>query len=95
MARGSSFNDYLLEDLSDFYCAKQYLVESVNNNDEEFLIDAIRTIVKAQGPTQISKIAGGNKQGWAELKNPRFSTISSFLKAFGLKVGVYDIGETA
>ena len=95
MARGSSFNDYLLEDLSDFDSAKQYLIESVNSNDEEFLVEAIKTIVKAQGPTQISKIAGGNKQRWAELKNPTYTTISSFLKAFGLKVGVYDIGETA
>ena len=95
MAEGESFNNYLLRELSNYENAKLFLIESVNDRDEEFLIKAIKLIIKAQGPTKISKLAGGNKQRWADLKNPTYSTISSFLKAFGLKMGVYEVDEIA
>ena len=84
------FKDSLIEDLKDFEAAKAYLLCAVEEDDESFLLDSIRLIIKAWGPTKISEMAGGSKQKWDQLKNPTFQTVSEFLAAFDLKLGAVE-----
>lgn len=84
------FEKSLLDDLKDLNEAKLYLLNAVEEEDEEFLLDAMKLIIKAHGPTKISEMAGGDKQKWSALKNPTYSTINQFLNAFGLKLGAIE-----
>lgn len=84
------FEDALVEDLKDFDEARAYLLNAVEDEDEEFLLDAIKLIVQAYGPTKIAEMAGGSKQKWDMLNNPTYTTINQFLGAFNLKLGAID-----
>ena len=85
-----SFEEDLIESLKDFEEAKHYLLTAVNDDDPDFLIDAVQLVIQAWGPTKISQLVGGSKQKWASLENPTFITLSHFLQAFELKLGAFD-----
>lgn len=89
------FKDSLIEDLKEFDAAKAYLLCAVEEDDEDFLLEAMRLIVKAWGPSKISEMAGGSRQKWDQLKNPTFQTVSDFLAAFELKLGAVERPESA
>ncbi|MCB0342000.1 MAG: hypothetical protein H6626_06805 [Pseudobdellovibrionaceae bacterium] len=89
------FKDALVEDLKDYEAAKAFLLCSVEEDDDEFLLDAIRLIVEAWGPSKISEMAGGSRQKWDQIKNPTYQTVCSFLAAFGLKLGAVESSKSA
>lgn len=85
-----TFEEVLIEDLKKYEDAKAYLLCSVEENDEDLLIDSMRLIIKAWGPTEIARLAGGSKQKWSQLKNPTYQTVSDFLNGFGLTLGAFE-----
>ncbi|MCB0407982.1 MAG: hypothetical protein KDD34_07255 [Bdellovibrionales bacterium] len=89
------FKDVLIEDLKEFEAAKAYLLCAVEEEDDDFLLEAIRLIVKAWGPTKISEMAGGSRQKWNQLKNPTYQTVSDFLAAFELRLGAFEKSQSA
>lgn len=95
MMKYRKFKDALIEDLKDFEAAKAYLLCVVEEDDEDFLLDAMRLIIKAWGPSKISEMAGGSRQKWDQLKNPTYQTVSDFLAAFELRLGAFEKPESA
>ena len=89
----SSFREYLIERLKAPGNAKAYLIEAIEDGDQELLLDTIQLIIQALGPTKISELAGGSKQRWAALKNPTYKTITQFLAAFNLKLSVKEMKD--
>lgn len=88
-----NFEKSLIEELKNFDEAKAYLLNAVEEDDEEFLLDAMQLIVKAFGPTEFAKMAGGSKQLWSSLRNPTYSTMVKFLKTFNLKLAPQEIDK--
>ena len=84
------FNDVLIEELKDFDLAKEYLLCAVEEDDEQFLLEAMRIIITSWGATKITQMAGGSKQKWSQLKNPTYQTVCDFLSAFNLKLGAVE-----
>lgn len=91
----TKFEDYLIDSLKNYEDAKAYLICSVEENDEALLIDSMNLIIKAWGPTEIARIAGGSKQKWNQLKNPTYQTVSDFLNGFGLTLGAFEKKSSA
>ena len=80
------FKEDLVEQLQNFEEAQAYLISAVDEEDEDFLLDAINLVTEAWSPAKISQLAGGSKLQWASIKNPAYSTIKDFLSVFGLKI---------
>jgi probable addiction module antidote protein len=92
MARGSKFRDDLEKKLQNPKFAANYLASAIEENDDAFLSEALATVVKVHGPSQISEEAGISRQALHKMLstsgNPSFKNISKLLEALGLELTV-------
>jgi probable addiction module antidote protein len=70
----------------------EYLTIVLEENDPAALADALGTVARARGMTEIAKASGITREAlYKALRpgaNPRFETISKVLGAFGLRLEV-------
>jgi probable addiction module antidote protein len=89
-----SHNDFMLRELRrDPEFAAGYLKAALEDNDDpRVLLIALRRLAQARGVAKVAKAAGIERESlYRALSvngNPRFSTISAVMKAFGVKLTV-------
>jgi probable addiction module antidote protein len=85
------FQDLLLERLADAEVAKHYLNEALEESQESFL-KALKTVAQARQMAKVAKEAGVQREtlyrSLLEGGNPTLDTLSSVLKAVGLKISI-------
>ncbi len=92
MKKGTSFNDYLTEKLSEPELACNYIAEALALNDADYLKIALGDIVKAYGVSSISNHTGIGRQSiykmLSEEGNPTHKNLAAILDALGLELTV-------
>jgi probable addiction module antidote protein len=94
------FQNLLLERLADSEVAKHYLNEALDESHESFL-KALKTVAQARQMAKVAREAGVQREtlyrSLAEGGNPTLETLSSVLKAVGLKIfiGIDGVDEPA
>ena len=92
MARGTKFQDDLNRKLLDPDFAADFLAAAMDENDEEFLSEALAKVVKIHGASKIADEAGIARQAVYKMLssegNPSFKNVSKLLEAVGLELTV-------
>lgn len=92
MARGRPFTEYLSEQLLDPEFAAEYVVAALEENDADFLNQALAQIVKAYGIADIAEETGIARQAiyamTSEKGNPTLQNVNKILNAVGLEISV-------
>ncbi len=69
-----------------------YLEEALDTDDPAFIAQALGTVARARGMTQVAKDAGLSRESLYKALsadgNPEFSTVIRVMKALGLKLSV-------
>lgn len=69
-----------------------YLEEALDTDDPAFIAQALGTVARARGMTQVAKDAGLSRESLYKALsadgNPEFSTVIRVVKALGLKLSV-------
>lgn len=97
-ARNRSFQDLLLERLANPEVASNYLNEALEESIDSFLV-ALKTVAQARQMAKVAREAGVQREtlyrSLSEQGNPTVDTLSSILKAVGLKllVGTNEVDE--
>lgn len=80
----------MAEHLEDEQAIIEYLTIVLEENDTAAFLDALNTVARARGMTQIAKEAGVNRESlYKSLSDgaaPRFDTITKVLNALGIKL---------
>ena len=80
----------MAEHLDSEQAITEYLTIVLEENDPVAFIDALNTVARARGMTQIAKDAGVNRESLYKSLNggtlPRFDTITRVLDALGVKL---------
>ncbi len=91
-AKGTSFNEYLMEKLKDPELACHFISEAMQEHDPEYLKVALGEIVKAYGVGYISDQTGIGRQTiykmLSEKGNPTHRNLVAILDALGLELMV-------
>jgi len=92
------YNSYLVDSLKDKEEAAEYLTECFKDSEEVFLL-GLRNVVEANGGIgELAKITDLNRENLyrilSEGGNPKFSSLTSILKALGFQININD-KETA
>ena len=91
-AKGTSFNDYLMEKLKDPELACHFISEAMTEHDPDYLKVALGDIVKAYGVGYISEQTGLGRQTiykmLSEKGNPTHKNLVAILDALGLELTV-------
>lgn len=70
----------------------EYLAAAFETGDEEYIKNAMATVARARGMTEIAKAADVTRQalykGLSEAGDPKLSTVLGVMKALGMKVTV-------
>ena len=89
--KSSSYRQSLLEALTDPVEAKEYLNAVIEDSPEGFL-KALRNVAQAHQMTKVAKEAGVQREtlyrSLSSEGNPTWDTLSSVLKAVGLKISI-------
>lgn len=92
MARGSKFKLDLDKKLRNPEFAANYLASSIEEDDDNFLSEALANLVQANGVSQIAEETGLSRQALYKMLstngNPSFKNISKVLEALGLELTV-------
>lgn len=92
MAKGSEFSKHLKSKLLDPEFAAEYIVSAIEENDPDFLNQALADVVKAHGITDIADASGLARQAiyamTSEEGNPTLQSINKLLNAVGLEIAV-------
>ena len=92
MAKGTKFNDDLLEKLRDSKFASEYISAALEEGSEIYLIKALNNVVKAHGPSKIAKATHLSRQAiykmFSPKGNPTLQSVYSVLEALGLKITI-------
>ncbi len=95
MAKGSKFDADLAEQLKDPVFAAQYIMAAMEENDPDYMAQAMGNVVKARGVSRVSKATHLSRQALYKMfspkGNPTLSSVNTVLKAAGLKLGVSPI----
>ena len=95
MAKGSRFQADLAAQLKNPAFAAEYIRSAIQENDPEYLAQAIGNVVKARGISKVSKATHLTRQSLYKMfspkGNPTLSSVNSVLKAVGLKLDVLPI----
>lgn len=90
------FRQVLLNQLANPEVAKHYLNEALDESPESFL-EALKTVAQARQMAKVAKDAGIQREtlyrSLSVQGNPTFDTLSSILKAVGLKINIEDANE--
>lgn len=80
----------MAEHLDDEQAITEYLTIVLEENDSAAFMEALNTVARARGMTQIAKEAGVNRESlYKSLSSnaaPRFDTITKVLGALGIKL---------
>ena len=91
-AKGTSFNDYLMEKLKDPELACDFISDAIAEHDPDYLKVALGDIVKAYGVGHISEKSGIGRQTiykmLSEKGNPTHKNLVAILDALGLELTV-------
>ena len=92
-----SYNEALLESLTDPDEAMHYLDAAMEDSPESFL-KALRQVAQARQMSQVAKDAGVQRETLyrtlSEEGNPTLATLSSVLGALGMRLSVLSNGKT-
>ncbi|MDC0980453.1 DUF4065 domain-containing protein [Bdellovibrionales bacterium] len=102
--RGSSFNEYLLEDLKgDDQAVFLHIKEALEdpdikeNDDYLYLIKAINDVATARGKSDLAENSGLSRQGLHKILNgesiPNIQNIMAILNAIGLRFSIEQVRE--
>jgi probable addiction module antidote protein len=91
------------ENLEDDQAIAEYLDEAMKvameDSDPTFLAQALGTVARARGMSQIAKDAGLSRESLYKALgsdgNPEFATVLKVLQALGLKLSIKSQGEAA
>jgi probable addiction module antidote protein len=96
--KGRPFQEFLLEQLVNPEVAKHYLNDALDESPEQFL-SALKTVAQARQMTSVARDAGVQREtlyrSLSSQGNPTLDTLSSILKAVGLKVLITETEEDA
>ncbi len=89
--RSVPFRQVLLNRLANPEVARHYLNEALDESPESFL-EALKTVAQARQMVKVAKDAGVQREtlyrSLSVQGNPTFETLSSILKAVGLKINI-------
>lgn len=92
MARGSKFKDQLDKKLLDPKFVAAYLAAAIEEEDEEFLSEALANVVRVNGASAISEEMGVPRQSVYKMLskkgNPSFRNIRKMLESLGLELTI-------
>jgi len=92
MAKGSNFQADLLKKLKNPKFAAHYITAAMEENDEDFLSQALSDVVKAHGTSKIAKASHLTRQALYKMfspkGNPTLQSVNSILGAVGLRVSI-------
>lgn len=92
MAKGSNFQADLLKKLKDPKFAANYVMAAIEENDADFLAQALSDVVKAHGTSKIAKASRLTRQALYKMfspkGNPTLQSVNSVLGAVGLRVSI-------
>ena len=75
-----------------------YLSEALATDDPEFICDALDTIARAKGMTQVAKATGLTRESLYKslsgTTKPEFDTVRKVISSFGLKLVAEPVEET-
>ena len=75
-----------------------YLSEALATDDPEFICDALDTIARARGMTQVAKATGLSRESLYKslsgTTKPEFDTVRKVISSFGLKLVAEPVEET-
>ena len=91
-SKGTSFRDYMMEELTDPECAYLFILEAIEVNDPEYLKVALGDVVRAYGVSHISEQTGIGRQAiyrmLSEKGNPTHNNLAAILDVLGLELTV-------
>jgi probable addiction module antidote protein len=94
--RTRSYRDWQREKLTDPEIAASYLRESLREGEDVFL-SSLGKVAQAYQSTKVAKDAGIQREtlyrAFSEQGNPTLGTLSSVLKAVGLRISIEVDGE--
>lgn len=92
MARGSKVNDHLDKKLLNPEFAAAYLAAVLEEDDEDFLSEALSNVVRVHGASSVSSDIGVSRQSIYKMLskdgNPSFKNIKKMLDALGLELTI-------
>lgn len=92
MAKGTEFKKHLKAKLLDPEFAAEYIVAAIEENDSDFLNQALADVVKAHGISDVAKASGIARQAIYAMTskegNPTLQSINRILNAVGLEIAV-------
>ncbi len=92
MAKGSRFREDLNKKLVNPAFAADFLAAAIEENDENFLGEALAKVVKVHGPSKISEETGITRQAIYKMLssdgNPSFRNVHKLLEAVGLELTI-------
>ncbi len=92
MAKGSEFKKHLAKNLLDPKFAAEYIVAALEENDADFLNQALADVVKAHGIADVAGESGIARQAiyamTSKKGNPTLQNINKLLNAIGLEITV-------
>lgn len=92
MSKGTSFKNYLMDELKDPQMACYFIAEAINENDSDYLKIALGDVVKAYGVGYVSKQTGIGRQTIYKMcskkGNPTHKNLVTILDVLGLKLTV-------
>src|SRR3954464_8987115 len=75
-----------------------YLSEALATDDPEFILDALDTIARAKGMTQVAKETGLSRESLYKslggTTKPEFDTVRKVINSFGLKLVAEPVDES-
>lgn len=93
------YHEYLIKSLKDAREAKAYLNASLEEDDPESFLMALRNVVEANGVTKTAKLAKVNRVSlykmFSKSGNPSISSLSAVLRALGLSLRIDSSREAA
>ena len=92
MARGTSFNQYLMEELRNPRLACRFISDAISQGDPDYLKTALGDIIKAYGVGNIAKDTGISRQSiykmFSKNGNPTHKNLMAILDCLGLELSV-------
>jgi probable addiction module antidote protein len=92
MAKGTKFQKDLIAKLKDPEFAASYIMAAMEENDEEFLAQALNDVVKAHGTSKVARASHLTRQAiykmFSPKGNPSLQSVNSILGAVGLRVSI-------
>ena len=92
MGKGTSFNQYLMEELRNPRLACRFISDAISQGDPDYLKTALGDIVKAYGVSNIARGTGISRQSiykmFAKNGNPTHKSLIAILDYLGLKLAV-------